>query len=418
MGVAIATGRKGYYKPGTRAWVSRISRKIRIPIAMYPCKVEERLTIELVEGREVEKIVTTMTKNGVVTRYPGKFHEYQLTDKEKEIERMMIYWEQVEYEVSDDDDSALKSTAGSVPKDYELGDTGPYQLVHVKFEISSWRGARVDVRTYRLGGVIDGSEANGIIRDPKLELESSCFTFDLVPLGYESVDVVIGYNWLLRHKAEMVCHEKVVKMPWSCKVRVGSNGNLLWETSVLLGRKKVRVAREDDHEVTEGREYVCKVFQQRGSRAKRKLSRCGRNQMGNELILALPEGADDFIVYYDARSKDLEACLEKDKVIARTSRQVKVLMKDCMTNVMLYHGVGRRSKAKNEFEIDVQRSDLDKDSIPILERIRWCGFRLSNRWLSMKKDVASCGSKYLAYSKVEIEYQGSSGLFLQPELPK
>ncbi|GJT29518.1 hypothetical protein Tco_0764464 [Tanacetum coccineum] len=124
MGVAIATGRKGYYKPGTRAWVSRISRKIRIPIAMYPCRVEERLTIELVEGREVEKIVTTVTKNGVVTRYPGKFHEYQLTDKEKEIERMMIYWEQVEYEVSDDDDSALKSTARSVPKDYELGDTG------------------------------------------------------------------------------------------------------------------------------------------------------------------------------------------------------------------------------------------------------------------------------------------------------
>ncbi|GJZ86454.1 hypothetical protein Tco_0658064 [Tanacetum coccineum] len=152
-------------------------------------------------------------------------------------------------------------------------------------EISSWRGARVDVRTYLLGGAIDGSEANGIIRDPKLELESSRFTFDLVPLSYESVDVVVGENWLLRHKAEMVCHEKVVKMPcvpkelvgftprrrigfrmelvqgatpicegscrltslerqevWndcrSCKVRVGSNGNLLWEASVLLGRKK------------------------------------------------------------------------------------------------------------------------------------------------------------------------------------
>ncbi|GJS36042.1 hypothetical protein Tco_0534424 [Tanacetum coccineum] len=39
-----------------------------------------------------------------------------------------------------------------------------------------------------------------------------------------------------------------------------------------------------------------------------------------------------------------------------------------------------------------------------------CGFRLTNRWLSMKKDIASCGSKYLAYSEVEVEYQGSSGL--------
>ncbi|GJV18191.1 hypothetical protein Tco_1363514 [Tanacetum coccineum] len=44
-----------------------------------------------------------------------------------------------------------------------------------------------------------------------------------------------------------------------------------------------------------------------------------------------------------------------------------------------------------------------------------CGFRLTNRWLSMKKDIASCGSKYLAYSRVEVEYQGSSGLLLQPE---
>ncbi|GJX88207.1 retrovirus-related pol polyprotein from transposon TNT 1-94 [Tanacetum coccineum] len=234
--------------------------------------------------------------------------------------------------------------------------------------------------------------ANRIIRDPKLELESSRFTFDLVPLSYESVDVIVGENWLLRHKVEMVCHEKVVKMPWSCKMRVGLNGNLLWETSVLLGRKKgcvmdtlkftampfgltnapatlslIRpdvlrreygVAREDDRGVSKGREDVREVFQQRGSGAKRKLSRCGRNQMGNEPILALPEGADDFVVYYDARSKDLEACLEKGEG-------------DCL---------------------------------------------LTNRWLSMKKDIASCGSKYLAYSEVEVEYQGSSGLLLQPEL--
>ncbi|GKA12281.1 hypothetical protein Tco_0691827 [Tanacetum coccineum] len=93
----------------------------------------------------------------------------------------------------------------------------------------------------------------------------------------------------------------------SCKVRISSNGNLLWEVSVLLGRKK------DDRGVTEGREDVREVFQERRTGAKRKLSKCGRNQMGNEPILALPEGADDFVVYYDARSKDLEAGLEKEE---------------------------------------------------------------------------------------------------------
>ncbi|GJX56261.1 hypothetical protein Tco_0286158 [Tanacetum coccineum] len=144
-------------------------------------------------------------------------------------------------------------------------------FVRSEFEISSWRGARVDVRTYLLGGAIDSSEANGIIRDPKLELESSRFTFDLVPLSYESVDVIIGENWLLRHKAEMELlgftprrrigfrmelvqgatpiyegscrltsleRQEVWNDCRSCKVKVGSNGNLLWEASVLLCRKK------------------------------------------------------------------------------------------------------------------------------------------------------------------------------------
>ncbi|GJT72111.1 hypothetical protein Tco_1031397 [Tanacetum coccineum] len=143
--------------------------------------------------------------------------------------------------------------------------------------------------------------------------------------SYERIDVVIGGELVVRHKGEMVCHEKVVKMPcvpkelvgftprrrigfrmefiqgatpicegscrltslerqevWndykSCNVRVGSNGNLWWEASVLLGG--VQVAREDDRGVTEGREVVRKVFQQHGSRAKRKLSRYGRNQIG------------------------------------------------------------------------------------------------------------------------------------------
>ncbi|GJS59962.1 hypothetical protein Tco_0654746 [Tanacetum coccineum] len=140
-------------------------------------------------------------------------------------------------------------------------------FVRSEFGISSWRGSRVDGRSYLLSGAIDGSEANRIIRDSK-----------------------------------------------SCKVRVGSNGNLLWEASVLYDEKKggVRVAREDDRGVTKGREDVHEVFQQRGSGAKRKLSRCGRNQM-RRAILALPEGADDFVIYYDARSKDLEACLEKGR---------------------------------------------------------------------------------------------------------
>ncbi|GJX59891.1 hypothetical protein Tco_0291281 [Tanacetum coccineum] len=111
----------------------------------------------------------------------------------------------------------------------------------------------------------------------------------------------------------------------SCKVRVSSNGNLWWEASVLLWVRMrnghvevygyafwvnqctngfhgvnmpggVRVAREDDHGVTKGREDVREVFQQRGSGSKRKLSRCGRNQNVVMTDLALPKEDTIFIV--------------------------------------------------------------------------------------------------------------------------
>nr|GEV93363.1 putative reverse transcriptase domain-containing protein [Tanacetum cinerariifolium] len=46
-----------------------------------------------------------------------------------------------------------------------------------------------------------------------LELGDSVFTIDLIPFGHGSFVVIIGMDWLSRHKAEIVCHEKVVRIP-------------------------------------------------------------------------------------------------------------------------------------------------------------------------------------------------------------
>ncbi|GKB76199.1 hypothetical protein Tco_0943094 [Tanacetum coccineum] len=89
-----------------------------------------------------------------------------------------------------------------------------------EFGVSSWRGSRVDGRSYLLSGAIDGSEVNEIIQNPKWELESSCFTFDLVPL--------------------------VVR-------------------SVCIAWRSTSPATGNDRGDTEGREDVHEVFQQRGS---------------------------------------------------------------------------------------------------------------------------------------------------------
>ncbi|GJS23709.1 putative reverse transcriptase domain-containing protein [Tanacetum coccineum] len=63
--------------------------------------------------------------------------------------------------------------------------------------------------------VTDGKkvEVDRIIRNCKLELGTSLFTIDLIPLGHGSFDVIVGMDWLSEHKAEIVCHEKVVRIP-------------------------------------------------------------------------------------------------------------------------------------------------------------------------------------------------------------
>nr|GEX59314.1 putative reverse transcriptase domain-containing protein [Tanacetum cinerariifolium] len=51
-------------------------------------------------------------------------------------------------------------------------------------------------------------EVDRVIRNCKLELGTSLFTIDLIPLGHGSFDVIVGMDWLSKHKAEIVCHEK------------------------------------------------------------------------------------------------------------------------------------------------------------------------------------------------------------------
>ncbi|GJW79918.1 hypothetical protein Tco_0143893 [Tanacetum coccineum] len=132
---------------------------------------------------------------------------------------------------------------------------------------------------------------------------------------------------------------------------------------LIESKRGVRVAREDDHGVTKGREDVREVFQRHGSGAKRKISRCGRNQMGNEPMLALPEGADDFVVYYDARSKDLEACLGKrrrnvEEPVEIMDREVKSLKRSKIALVKV------RWNSKRGPEFTWEHEDYMKSKYP------------------------------------------------------
>nr|GEW92132.1 hypothetical protein [Tanacetum cinerariifolium] len=51
-----------------------------------------------------------------------------------------------------------------------------------------------------------------VIRGYKLEIEGHVFDINLIPFGSGSFDVIIGMDWLSDHKAEIIHHEKVVRI--------------------------------------------------------------------------------------------------------------------------------------------------------------------------------------------------------------
>ncbi|GKB89626.1 putative reverse transcriptase domain-containing protein [Tanacetum coccineum] len=56
-------------------------------------------------------------------------------------------------------------------------------------------------------------EIDKVIKGCKLEIKGHVFDIDLIPFGHGSFDVIIGMDWLPNHKAEIICHEKVVRIP-------------------------------------------------------------------------------------------------------------------------------------------------------------------------------------------------------------
>nr|GEV37321.1 putative reverse transcriptase domain-containing protein [Tanacetum cinerariifolium] len=63
--------------------------------------------------------------------------------------------------------------------------------------------------------VADGKkvDVDSIIHDCKLELGSSLISINLISLGHESLDVIVGMDRLSQNNVVIVCHEKVVEIP-------------------------------------------------------------------------------------------------------------------------------------------------------------------------------------------------------------
>ncbi|GJU26854.1 putative reverse transcriptase domain-containing protein [Tanacetum coccineum] len=56
-------------------------------------------------------------------------------------------------------------------------------------------------------------EIDKVIKGCKLEIKGHVFDIDLIPFGHGSFDVIIGMDGLANYKDEIICHEKVVRIP-------------------------------------------------------------------------------------------------------------------------------------------------------------------------------------------------------------
>ncbi|GJV00722.1 putative reverse transcriptase domain-containing protein [Tanacetum coccineum] len=123
-----------------------------------------------------------------------------------------------------------------------------------------------------------------------------------------------------------------------------------------------------------------------------------KRKLCSALILALPEGTEDFIVYYNASLKGYGAVLmQREKVIAsKGSNEEEV----CRLRNLVMH-----ESHKSKYSIHLGSDKMYQD----LKLLYW--------WPDMKVDIATYVSKCLTCAKVKVERQKPSGLLQQPEIP-
>ncbi|GJV68479.1 putative reverse transcriptase domain-containing protein [Tanacetum coccineum] len=164
-------------------------------------------------------------------------------------------------------------------------------------------------------------EINKVIRGCKLEIEGHTFDIDVIPFGHGSFDVIVRMDWLSRHKAEIVCHEKVQFL------RHVINGD-----GIHVDPNKIEAVKNWKAPRTLSK--VCSFLGL--ARYYRRLIENFSKISKSLTILTQKSKAydwEDFAVYCDASCQGLGCVLmQRGKVIAYASRQFKIHEKNYTTH--------------------------------------------------------------------------------------
>ncbi|GKB13395.1 hypothetical protein Tco_0847318 [Tanacetum coccineum] len=140
VGTIFPTRRKRYTDPETGLRIKWTNRKYRIPIELYPCRVEEKFIMRELEGEWImKKEIRMISKDGTISKFLGYTSSKEEEDGEeeeeeekeeeekkrsKEASQMRSNSEPPGYVATDNDvESDHESTARSEPKCKEMEDT-------------------------------------------------------------------------------------------------------------------------------------------------------------------------------------------------------------------------------------------------------------------------------------------------------
>ncbi|GJT37575.1 putative reverse transcriptase domain-containing protein [Tanacetum coccineum] len=96
-----------------------------------------------------------------------------------------------------------------------------------------------------------------VIKGCKLEIEGHVFDIDLIPFGHGSFDVIIGMDWLSNYKDEIICHEKVVRIPLPDGKVLRVLGERPKEKAILLMSAKASDKKQEEIVMVKDFPKVC-----------------------------------------------------------------------------------------------------------------------------------------------------------------
>ncbi|GJT20956.1 putative reverse transcriptase domain-containing protein [Tanacetum coccineum] len=232
------------------------------------------------------------------------------------------------------------------------------------------------------------AETNTVLRGCTIGLLGHPFNIDLMPVEIGSFNVIIGMDWLANNHAVIICDEKIKYMKKGCQVflaqvtkketEVKSKEKRLEDVPIIRKFPKVFPedlpglphARKVEFQIdlvhgaapvarvpyrlalSEMQELSAQLFIEGFSKIAKPMTKLTqesvkfdwgekeeaafqtlKQKLCSAPILTLPEGSENFMVYCDASHKGLGAVLmQKERVIAYASRQLKIYKKNYTTH--------------------------------------------------------------------------------------